>query len=154
MQSRAICILALSFLTALLSAQSIYPTGTTIWDHAKTNDGYTIFLGFDAIGYMIDMNGTVVHTWTSPVAGQQLYILEPLPKLGVVSFLKPISGAENSQTAVELDYSGNVVWSFDMPPKAPVGSTFHHDSERLANGNTLILARQPILVLAISPIVL
>jgi hypothetical protein len=153
-KSRAFSILALAFLTAPLPAQSVYPTGTTIWDHAKTNDGYTIYLGSDGIGYMIDMDGTVVHTWTSPVAGQQLYILEPLPKLGVVSFLKPVSGAEDSQTAIELDYAGNVVWSFDMPPKAPLGSTFHHDSERLANGNTLILARQPILVPVISPIVL
>jgi hypothetical protein len=143
--SRAFRILALAFLTAPLTAQSVYPTGTTIWDHAKTNDGYTIFLGADGVGYMIDMDGTVVHTWTSPVAGQQLYIMEPLPKHGVVSYIKPNSGAEISLTALELDYNGSVVWSFDMPPKAPVGSTFHHDSERLANGNTLLLARQPIL---------
>lgn len=51
----------------------------------------------------------------------------------------------------ELDFDGNLVWSYEIPSNAPAGSSLHHDSERLPNGNTLLLGVQPVLVPEISP---
>jgi uncharacterized repeat protein (TIGR01451 family) len=47
-----------------------------------------------------------------------------------------------------MDWDGTVVWQFANP----AGTVFHHDWERLPNGNTLILCYQDILVPAISPV--
>jgi hypothetical protein len=47
---------------------------------------------------------------------------------------------------VEFDWDNIVVWSFNPP----AGVGFHHDWERLPNGNTLIMCRQTINVPSIS----
>src|SRR5262249_30657300 len=46
------------------AAQSVYPTGTTIYDPAKAWNGFTVLspLGGEAV-LVIDMNGTVVKRW-------------------------------------------------------------------------------------------
>ena len=46
-----------------------------------------------------------------------------------------------------MDWGGTVVWEVPGIP----GVTFHHDWERLPNGNTMILCRQTINVPSISP---
>src|SRR5262244_1584372 len=53
------CALALT-----LAAQSVYPTGTTIYDPGRTWNGYTVLspLGTQAV-IVIDMNGNVVKQW-------------------------------------------------------------------------------------------
>ena len=47
--------------TLMLAAQSVYPTGTTIYDPDKTWNGYTVLspLRTEAV-IVIDMNGNVV----------------------------------------------------------------------------------------------
>ena len=50
--------------TLMLAAQSVYPTGTTIYDPDKTWNGYTVLspLRTEAV-IVIDMNGNVVKRW-------------------------------------------------------------------------------------------
>src|SRR5262249_56793936 len=47
-----------------LAGQSVYPTGTTIYDPDRTWNGYTVLspLGTQAV-IVIDMNGNVVKRW-------------------------------------------------------------------------------------------
>ena len=51
-------------LVALTRAQTVYPTGTTIYDPDRAWSGYTVLspLGTQAV-LVIDMNGTVVKRW-------------------------------------------------------------------------------------------
>jgi len=46
------------------AAQSVYPTGTTVYDPAQAWSGYTVLspLGTQAV-IVIDMNGKVVKQW-------------------------------------------------------------------------------------------
>src|SRR5688572_32081360 len=62
----SICAAAaiLAHAVALTSAQSVYPTGTTIYDPDKSWNGFTVLspLGTPAV-LVIDMNGNVVKRW-------------------------------------------------------------------------------------------
>src|SRR6185503_16370039 len=51
-------------LSLTLAAQSVYPTGTTIYNPQRTWNGYTVLspLGTQAV-LVIDMNGNIVKRW-------------------------------------------------------------------------------------------
>src|SRR5678815_320005 len=57
----AICLFAVAL---TLAAQSVYPTGTTIYDPGRAWNGYTVLspLNTQAV-IVIDMNGNVVKQW-------------------------------------------------------------------------------------------
>ena len=78
-------ILGATLFAAPLPAQTVYPTGTTIWQHG-TDDGYTLFIGGDGIVYLIDMNGMVVNSWKSPYANEVLNSVEPLASGNILVF--------------------------------------------------------------------
>ncbi len=86
----------------------------------------------------IDLQGRVVHSWRSPVAGWNFVgMAKPLPGGRV---LASIDNSGNPQRRlIELDWQGNVLWSHD--PSA-VGRVVHHDYARMRNGNTIYIARQ------------
>ncbi|RJP21242.1 MAG: thioredoxin [Candidatus Abyssobacteria bacterium SURF_5] len=126
------------------AAPTVYPTGTTINDPAKTYVGYTLFQVKNPPRIvLIDMAGQVVHSWESQAFS--LHYAEALPNGNILA---------NAETAelnglVELDWDGNIVWSF-VYDKDLV--KVHHDFERLTNGNTLILCKQTRTVPTISPL--
>ena len=109
--------------TSVASAQTVYPTGTTIWDHAKTYDGYTVFLGADGVAYMIDMDGSVAHSWTSPAPAFEFDTVEPLDHGHIMAFIQPKNSTGPNLSAGELDFQNNVVWNFDVPKGAPTGAS-------------------------------
>jgi hypothetical protein len=63
---RAVCLPAVlaSVAAATLMAQSVFPTGTTIFDPDRTWSGFTVLspLATEAVP-VIDMNGTIVKRW-------------------------------------------------------------------------------------------
>ena len=161
---RAVCASTVSilvFAAALMRAQSVYPTGTTIYDPDKAWNGYTVLspLGTQAV-LVIDMNGTVVKRWEdyNNSAGGPARVLPG----GVVV---AASGANPPrQEALELiqrDFAGNVTWRFSRNEEITTrdGKTIpsarqHHDWQRenfpagyyspattpaAEGGNTLIL---------------
>jgi hypothetical protein len=137
----ALCIGAtVSTTAAPLDAQTVYPTGTTIWQNGSTNDGYTLFPDPNGRVHLVDMDGTEVRTWSSPIPGHQLLYPEPLDNGHILAF-SALSPPAN--LLLELDEGGSIVWAFNIldVPNGPQ-ARLHHDSERLANGNTLILAEQ------------
>lgn len=117
---------------------SIYrPTGTIHYEPDSAFNGFTLFtvLGGDTT-YLIDMAGTLVHTWRAPAPWLPYYgyLLENGNLL-----LRCSTGKEpwlmmggGSGAVVELDWDGRVVWQYEDP-------TLHHDHCRLRNGNTLLL---------------
>ena len=106
----------------IVAGQSVYPTGTTIYDPGKTWNGYTVLspLRTQAV-IVIDMNGNVVKQWDgyNDSAGGPARIFPD----GVVI---AASGAnpphQESRELVQRDFEGHVMWRFEARQ--------HHDWQR------------------------
>jgi hypothetical protein len=163
--TRLVCASALTLLMYAVAptgaAQSIYPTGTTIYDPSRAWNGYTVLspLGTQAV-LVIDMNGAIVKRWEdyNNSAGGPARVLPG----GVV--IAAAGARPPHQESVELmqrDFDGNVQWRFSRNESITTrdGSTIwsarqHHDWQRdsfpagyyspesmpaVEGGNTLIL---------------
>ncbi len=123
--------LALSLLATGPAAQTVYPTGTTIYDPDRSWNGFTVLspLGTQAV-LVIDMNGDVVKRWDgfNNSAGGPARVL---PGGHVIA----ASGARPPhQEALELiqrDFDGATVWRFDRG-----------EAITLTDGRTIWSARQ------------
>jgi hypothetical protein len=143
------------------AAQSVYPTGTTIYDPTRASNGYTVLAPLATPAVMaIDMNGNVVKRWEgyNNSAGGPARVLPG-------GFVIAASGAnpphQESLELVQRDFDGNVVWRFSRSEQITTreGTTIwsarqHHDWQReslpagyyapestpaVTGGNTLIL---------------
>jgi len=142
MLSAAIALCAL----ALPIAQSVYPTGTTIYDPAKTWNGFTVLspLAGQAV-LVIDMNGAVVKRWEgfNNSAGGPARVFPG----GIVM---AASGAnpphQESAEIVRRDFAGEVLWRFaarqhhDWQMESfPAGYYSPESTPSFTSGNTLVL---------------
>lgn len=100
--------------------------------------GYTLFCGAvsGGIANLIDMNGRICHRWENE-RGIRYAVL--LPNGNILCRAAPVEGLEGQRglnglgsAVFELDWDGNLVWEYK-------NSWVHHDSERMPNGNTLII---------------
>ena len=124
-----------------------HPNGLIYYAPQHAYRGFTLTTnvsGHDA--RLIDMEGRVCHTWHSDEGIGYAYLLpngnlllRTGPAAEEVSFvtrpersLLPGDGRTVAGAVLELDWESNVVWEYRYP-------LLHHDFERLANGNTLVL---------------
>src|SRR5262245_24750391 len=120
-----------------LAAQSVYPTGTTIYDPNVAWNGYTVLspLGTQAV-IVIDMNGNVVKQWDGYVnsAGGPARIFPD----GVVMAANGNNPPhQESLELIQRDFEGHVIWRFDRNQQIQTrdGKTIwsarqHHDWQR------------------------
>lgn len=133
------------------AAPSVYPTGVTRYDPAKAWNGYVLFGAADEKTYLIDANGNEIRRWEH--VGSPSGLIDPavnggrrghvLVRLEKRKELDPrgFGNGLNTHAIGELDWNGKPVWTWGE--QAPGGSAFqHHDWQRLANGNTLLLANK------------
>jgi hypothetical protein len=113
------------------------PLGLVYRDKAKAFPGYTLFSpvrGHHAD--LLDAEGRIVHQWHHAEGLQHIKLL-PNGNL-LAHTLSPATGEGQqeiggcSAALLELDQDGNVVWEYRDPYQ-------HHDYQRLANGNTLVI---------------
>ena len=136
---RLLCGLAtvVGAISAAYAAPSVYPTGVTIYDPARTWNGYTVLspLATQAV-IVIDMNGNVVKRWDdfNNSAGGPARIL---PGGGVISAKGARPPFQESLALEQRDFNGKVVWSFnhveeiELPNTGKVWSARqHHDWQR------------------------
>lgn len=120
-----------------LAAQSVYPTGTTIYNPERTWNGYTVLspLGTQAV-LVIDMNGNIVKRWDGYVnsAGGPARVL---PDGGVMAASGARPPHQESLELIQRDFEGNVIWRFGRNEQIETrdGSTIwsarqHHDWQR------------------------
>ena len=105
------------------------------------SDAYTLFAPeYSGLTYLIDMNGTVVHSWESNyIQGLAVYLLEDgnlirncLPGINPTFMSGGITGR------IEIhDWYGNLVWEFEYFNEQ---YCLHHDYKVLPNGNILMIA--------------
>jgi hypothetical protein len=122
---------------ALTRAQSVYPTGTTIYDPDRAWNGYTVLsplAGQDVL--VIDMNGSVVKRWEgyNNSAGGPARVL---PGGFVVAAAGARPPHQESLELVQRDFNGNVVWQFSRNERittreesAVWSARQHHDWQR------------------------
>ena len=114
-------LLVLAVLTHPLSAQTVFPTGTTIYNPAEAHSSYILISDHSAVGNhpsarvraeaggaspsdvrLIDMKGNVVHTWeVVPFFNKRSRLLPN----GNLVYVGP------NKTIYEYDWDGNVVWT-------------------------------------------
>ena len=125
------------FLFSLVpSAQTVYPTGTTIYDPDRSWNGFTVLspLGTQAV-LVIDMNGTVVKRWDgfNNSAGGPARVL---PGGHVIAASGARPPHQESVELIQRDFDGNLVWQFNRGEqiKTPQGLVWsarqHHDWQR------------------------
>jgi hypothetical protein len=122
---------------ALTSAQTVYPTGTTIYDPDRAWNGYTVLSPLQTQAVLvIDMNGTVAKRWDgfNNSAGGPARVL---PGGGVVAASGARPPYQESLELIQRDFAGNVVWRFSRNEQITTrdGMTIwsarqHHDWQR------------------------
>lgn len=112
-------------------------TGLRALDVDRASPGLTLFApANDGIVYLIDLHGTVVHTWRMPYPpGLYGY----LTQTGTLFYNGQIpsetflgKGPFKGGVALEADWNGKVLWEVRQPDH-------HHDGRLLKNGNVLLL---------------
>lgn len=114
-----------------VAAQTVYPTGTTIYDPSRAWSGYTVLspLSTQAV-IVIDMNGNVVKRWDGFVnsAGGPARVF---PGGGVVAANGNNPPRQESREIIARDFDGRVLWRFD-----------HNQQIQTADGQTTWALRQ------------
>jgi hypothetical protein len=135
-------ILGINFAAAI---PTIFPTGTTIYKPQECYNSYVLIADHASLGNhpsaavrakseipgdirLIDMNGTVVHSWkVVPNFNKRCRLLTN----GHLLYVGP------EKTVIEYDWDGNVVWSHQ-------GIDSVNDMRWLPNTNRLFIAHEPI----------
>ena len=131
-------IAALLCCVAMLAtaAPTVYPTGTTIYDPERAWNGYTVFILPDQGAVVVDMNGNTLKHWDNFVGGSggPARVLPGGYAMGPGSIRSP---HQESNNLLQVDFDGNVVWSFDRSEQIETaeGESFwsarqHHDWQR------------------------
>ena len=128
--------IALFLLASGPSAQTVYPTGTTIYDPDRSWNGFTVLspLGTQAV-LVIDMNGGVVKRWEAfnNSAGGPARVL---PGGHVIAASGARPPHQESLELIQRDFDGKVVWRFNRSEQisTPQGMIWsarqHHDWQR------------------------
>jgi outer membrane protein assembly factor BamB len=130
MSLKALVPVAVCACAASLAAQTVYPTGTTIYDPARAWSGYTVLSPLNTpAAIVIDMNGTVVKRWDGFVnsAGGPVRVF---PGGSVMAANGTNPPRQESLELLARDFDGKVLWRFDR------------NEEILRDGKTIWSARQ------------
>jgi hypothetical protein len=117
---------------------SVFPTGTTIYDPEKCYNSYVLYDGRDGRSFLIDMNGTLINTWS--YTGFPAEMIDPQINNGTRGHIICQKEAEiySCKTLLVVDWDSNVVWEWGE--KAPGGKARqNHDLAPLPNGNILMV---------------
>jgi hypothetical protein len=130
-------LVACCLAAAALSAPTVYPTGTTIYDPERSWNGFTVLspLG-EPSAVVIDMNGNVVKRWD----GFRISAGGPVRILPGGYVIAPFGANPPKQESLGIeqrDFGNNVVWRLDSNEEivTAAGETIsslrqHHDWQR------------------------
>lgn len=130
--------LALTLCTVVTAAPTVFPTGTTLYEPAKTWNGYTVLSILDSPQVtVIDMNGKVVKEWAdfnvSPGGPARV-----LPGGIIMATAGANPPHQEALALVERDFSGKELWRFDhnvqienQAREKVWSARVHHDWQRV-----------------------
>lgn len=115
---------------------TIYPTGTTVYRPEQAWSGYTLYQAAELGALLIDMNGREVHLWKG-LRGFPNKLLPGGHVFGSTGQRDPNYGFQDEVDLVQVDWDGNIVWSFNRyeriedPGHEPQWmARQHHDFQR------------------------
>lgn len=116
------------------------PVGLVYRDAARSEAGYTLFCCVrGSTAWLIDPEGRFVHRWHHPEGIQHAKLLGDGNLLIQTQPPEEAEGCEqiggSAGAMIELDWESKVLWEYRDAYQ-------HHDYQRLANGNTLLLRWQ------------
>ena len=123
MAKKIIVVLVVGVLLAAAGSASAYealygPTEVTYYNKDKAYNGYTMFThlgpGQEKYTYLIDMEGSLVHTWKIPGGIEKNTVL--LENGNILRALSATGGG--SPVYQEVDWDGKVVWEWKDAPEA------------------------------------
>lgn len=124
--------------------KTVYPVGTTLYQPERCANGYTLIFGRPIS--LIDMNGRVVNTWeldnsVNTHGTGRVHLLEDGHILVQRGGMTATDGSID-----EYDWDSRLVWRYIPEGKIPHERLMgpHHDVWRKANGNTLVICREPV----------
>jgi PKD repeat protein len=126
---------------AVLAVSNAYGMDTfpfTLTVNPITGDGYTLFCPYTGTNdtYLIDMDGSLKHTWTSDYPPGACAKFRPNGNLvRLCNVNNPVFGGGKAGRVEERDWDDNVVWSYELSTDT---QCFHHDFDFLPNGNLLL----------------
>ena len=142
-----------------IAEPTVYPTGTTIYNKKLAYHCDYLF-GTSGSGiedtYLISMDGQVLHKWSyqgfpakfidpdlvggmKGVLGVQTKLMNGVERRAQTDIVPGSPSTFYDKSFGYVDWNGKILWQWGA--QAPGGSALqHHDFERLANGNTLILS--------------
>ena len=107
-------------------------SGVTIHKPEKCFRSYTLYNSrLTEVAHLIDMDGNDAHQWAYP-QGETWHYAEMLPNGHLVAIIKETED-QYPGMILELDWESHCVWQADVAA--------HHDFDRLANGNTVVVCR-------------
>ena len=129
-----------------LARPTVYPTGTTIFNPTKAQDGVFIMAVHPEYVAIIDRNGNEYNRWN--IEKNHANARARLIKNGnllLASTYIDLSGSgaftESHQTIIrELTWDGKKVWEYTVPKELD----WHNDVIKLKNGNILFTAYTPV----------
>lgn len=107
---------------------------------AAAFQGYTLFGPSNGrYTYLINMNNTVVHTWThNRSGGYSVYLLENGDVIRPsMATNPPLNGAGAAGMVQRVSWNGTLVWEYTYSSTTYLS---HHDIEPMPNGNILLIA--------------
>jgi len=133
------------------AAPSVFPTGLTI-SKAGVQPGYVVFASPDGFAYAIDVKGQIAAKWAAPEPNSVMGYTRPMANGNLLARTGPLKlptaaaeagGGYGESTAVpsvvEFNQEGKLVWKYTDDVRG-----LHHDEERMANGNTILVCSQDI----------
>ena len=140
-----VAVLVIAVCQQLWAWPTVYPKGVTVYKPEKCSEGYLLEFYERRTPILMDMKGSVVHTWENARGIGRMRLL-PNGNLLLIAELNRSADAlppgqdepklvqQGKRTnLLEVDWNGKKVWEY-TPPGRP-----HHDIQRLPNGNTLMI---------------
>lgn len=128
-------------LTLLQTIRDNDQTSNDISLDEEAYEGYTLFgPEYSRYTYLIDMNGKIVHTWTSDyIQGFGTYLMEngSLFRLDLPGDNPTFRGGGIAGRVELFDEDSNLLWEYEYFNDQHCS---HHDIEPLPNGNVLMIA--------------
>lgn len=121
----------------LLSSQTSLPGLAQTHHAAGPNTQYIFFAPSNSnMSYLVDMNGTLIHTWPgSYLPGEAAYLLPDGSILRSEKISYQYAGAGGG--IQHISWNGTVLWDYRFMNDSVLS---HHDFRLLPNGNVLLIA--------------
>lgn len=139
--SSQLLIVVLCFVFSSSKLQAQQPNQGLVLKTDAASPGYTLIAPFGGQStYLIDLDGKVVHQWTTERApSQAAYLLSDGSLLRTYKVANEVFNVPGGPAGgiQKFDWDGKLIWDYQVSDQLKMS---HHDIEPMPNGNVLVVA--------------